>query len=102
MSGSRGFCNNGHGEVALVTYPSGPHLRGDCPRCGQYVKFVEPAETMPVGQYKGKLFSEIPVSYLRWFTQAGGMVNWSPERKVAILQHLGEEFDYEADTDDGT
>jgi hypothetical protein len=91
MCGNRAFCSRCQQEVELVLYPRGPHVRGDCPFCKQYVKFVEQVDRMPVGKYKGKRFSEIPRFYLRWFVTIGGMERFSVDRKSVILGILGME-----------
>ena len=41
------FCTRCRDQVVPKVSWAGPHLRGDCPRCGRYVKFLKQVAEHP-------------------------------------------------------
>ncbi len=57
-----------------TAYKSGPHMRIDCPACGEYISFLrksdDPGElVIYFGKFRGKKISECPKIYITWLSQ---------------------------------
>jgi len=58
----------------VIKTESGKHIKASCPKCGNYIKFIQQTEpsgddVMPFGKYKGKTASWITESdpeYALW------------------------------------
>lgn len=69
------------------------HLRGDCPDCGRYVKYVgRNPVTFPVGKYAGRVVAEITESdpgYCAWVVTEGAFTV-RIRREISALLGLNE------------
>jgi len=76
------------------TSTSGKHLRADCKKCGEYIKFLpHEAPKFYFGKYKGSTIREVDdLEYLKWAVKANTLKGRSKEAATIRIEQLENEL----------